>query len=118
MRVVCGHFEHQRRVQFEGCEAEPLRTITAILPGSKWSCLFLRIVSQDAMTQVTQMYQLLRVFVGDIVKTGCIPRGCIHLFSFLLDSACSCLRCDHPSNIAPSFASLSAVSLLIDTSFA
>ena len=24
--------EHQRRVQFEGCAAEPLRTITAVLP--------------------------------------------------------------------------------------
>ena len=39
LRVLCGYFEHQRRVQFQGCEAEPLRTITAILPGSKWSCL-------------------------------------------------------------------------------
>ena len=37
LRVLCGFFEHQRRVQFEGCEAEPLTTITAILPGSKWS---------------------------------------------------------------------------------
>ena len=36
LRVLCGYFEHQRRVQFEGCAAEPLRTITAILPGSKW----------------------------------------------------------------------------------
>ena len=33
--------------QFEGCVAEPLRTITAILPGSKWSCLLLRIVLQE-----------------------------------------------------------------------
>ena len=32
LRVLCGYFEHQRRVQFEGCVAEPLRTITAILP--------------------------------------------------------------------------------------
>ena len=32
-RVLCGYFEHQRRVQFEGCVAE--QTITAILPGSK-----------------------------------------------------------------------------------
>ena len=39
LRVLCGYFEHQRRVQFEGCAAEPLQTITAILPGSKWSCL-------------------------------------------------------------------------------
>ena len=36
------YFEHQRRMQFEGCAAEPHMTITAILPGSKWSCLRLR----------------------------------------------------------------------------
>ena len=36
LRVLCGYFEHQRRVH-EGCVAEPLQTITAILPGSKWS---------------------------------------------------------------------------------
>ena len=33
LRVLCGYFEHQRRVQFEGCAAEPLTNITAILPG-------------------------------------------------------------------------------------
>ena len=48
LRVLCGYFEHQRRVQFEGCAVEPPRTITAILPGSKWSCLLLRIVLHDA----------------------------------------------------------------------
>ena len=32
LRVLCGHFEHQRRVHFEGCVAEPLQTITAFLP--------------------------------------------------------------------------------------
>ena len=30
VRVLCGYFEHERRVQFEGCVAEPLQTITAI----------------------------------------------------------------------------------------
>ena len=35
LRMLCGYSEHQRRVQFEECAAEPLRTITAILPGSK-----------------------------------------------------------------------------------
>ena len=45
LRVLCGNFEHQRRMQFEGCVAEPLRTITAILPGSEWSCLLLRIAA-------------------------------------------------------------------------
>ena len=37
----CEHFEHQRRVQFERCAAEPSQTITVIVPGSKWSCLLL-----------------------------------------------------------------------------
>ena len=63
-----GIFEHQRRVQFEGCVADPLKTITAILPGSEWSCLLLRIVLQDAFSEVTQIYPplKLRVFVDDI----------------------------------------------------
>ena len=44
------------------------RPITAILPGSKWSCLLLRIVLQDALSDVTKIYPLpkLRVFVDDI----------------------------------------------------
>ena len=54
LRVLCGYFEHQRRVQFEGCVAEPLQTISAILPGSKLSCLLLRIVLQDALSEVTK----------------------------------------------------------------
>ena len=68
LRVLCGYFEHQRRVQFEGCVAEPLRTITAILPGSQWSGLLLRIVLQDALSEVTRIYPplKLRVFVDDI----------------------------------------------------
>ena len=68
LRVLCGYFEHQRRAQFEGCVAEPLRTITAMLPGSKWSCLLLRIVLQDALREVTQIHLplKLRVFVDDI----------------------------------------------------
>ena len=67
LRVLCGYFE-QRRVQFEGCAAEPLTTITAILPGSKWSCLLSRIVLQDALREVTKFYPplKLRVFVDDI----------------------------------------------------
>ena len=35
LRVLCANFEHQRRVQFERCAAEPLQTTTAILPGPK-----------------------------------------------------------------------------------
>ena len=66
--MLCGYFEHQRRVQFEGCVAEPLQTITAVLPGSKWSCLLLRVVLQDALSEVTKIYAplKLRVFVGDV----------------------------------------------------
>ena len=69
LRVLCGYFQHQRRVQFEGCAAEPLTTITAILPVSKWSCLLLRIVLQDALSEVAQIDPplKLRVFVDDII---------------------------------------------------
>ena len=35
--VLCGYLEHQRRVQFEGCVAEPSRTITATISvKSRW----------------------------------------------------------------------------------
>ena len=57
LRVLCGYFEHQRRVQFGGCVADPLTTIPAILPGSKWSCLLLRIVLQGALSEVTARFQ-------------------------------------------------------------
>ena len=57
LRVLCGYFEHQWRVQFEGCAAEPLQTISAILPGLKWSCLLLRMVLQDALSEVIKIYQ-------------------------------------------------------------
>ena len=55
-------------MQFEGCVAEPLRTFSAILPGSKWSCLPLRIVLQDALSEVTKKYLPLKltVFVDDM----------------------------------------------------
>ena len=55
-------------MQFEGCVAERLQTITAILPVSEWSSLALRIVLQDALSEVTQIYPplKLRVFVDDI----------------------------------------------------
>ena len=66
--VLFGHFEHQRRVWFEECVAEPLQIITAILPGSTWSCPLLRIVSQDAASEVMKVYPplQLKVFVDDI----------------------------------------------------
>ena len=64
----CVYVEHQRRVQFESCVAEPLQTITVILRGSKWSCLLLRIVLQDALSKVTKNFPPLRsrVLVGDV----------------------------------------------------
>ena len=39
---------------------------SAILPGSRWSCLLLRIVLQDALSEVTKIYPplKLRVFCG------------------------------------------------------
>ena len=66
--VLRGYFEHQRRVQFEGCMAEQLQSITAIVPGSNWSCLLLRIMLQDALSEVTKNcpHLKLRVFVDDI----------------------------------------------------
>ena len=68
LRVQCGYFEHQWIVQFV---AEPLETITAILPGSKWSCLLLRIVLQDAPSEVTNFdpSPKLRVIVDDITAS-------------------------------------------------
>ena len=52
--------------------AEPLKTITAILPGSKWSCLLLRTVLQDAVSEVTKIFPLLklRVFVDHTTLDG------------------------------------------------
>ena len=46
LRDLCAYFEHQRRVQFEGCVSEPLYTITAFLPAAKWSCMLLHFVLQ------------------------------------------------------------------------
>ena len=42
-------------------------TITSVLPGSKWSCLLLRIVLQDATSEVAKVYlpSRLKVFVDD-----------------------------------------------------
>ena len=53
--------EHRLRKEdmedkFERCAAELPRTITAILPGSKWSCLLLRIVLQDVLSEVIKIY--------------------------------------------------------------
>ena len=67
LRVPCGYFEHPRRVHFEWCVAEPFQTITGILLGSTWSCLLLRIVLQDALSEVMKVYppMKLKVFFVD-----------------------------------------------------
>ena len=49
LRVLCAYFVHERKVTFENNVSGPMVTITAILPGSKLSVLFLRSVVQDAM---------------------------------------------------------------------
>ena len=56
LRVPRGYSEHQRRAHFDGCVAELLQTITAILPGSKWSCLLLRTVLRDASSEVMKVF--------------------------------------------------------------
>ena len=58
-RVTVGIFKHQGRVLF-GCAADPPQIVTAILPGSKWSVLFLRIVMQYAMSEVWKVYPQLK----------------------------------------------------------
>ena len=48
--------------------AEPLKNMTATLLGSKWSCLLLRIVLQDALSKMVKVFPplKLKVFVEDI----------------------------------------------------
>ena len=53
--VPCMYFEHQWRVHFKSCGAEPRPALTAILPGSKRSCHLLRIVLQDALSEVMKV---------------------------------------------------------------
>ena len=67
LRVLCDYFDHQRRVQFEGC-VEPSYTIIPVLPVSMWTCLLQRIVLQDALNEVMKVYPLMKpkAFVDDI----------------------------------------------------
>ena len=60
--MFCGYFEHQRQVQFEDVSGPSLHLVR-----SKWSCLLLRIVLQDALSDVAKIYPplKLRVFVDD-----------------------------------------------------
>ena len=51
--ALIGILSSRGKVHFDGCVAEPLQIITAILPGSKWSCILLRIVWQKRTCGVT-----------------------------------------------------------------
>ena len=57
-------------VLFEGCVADPLQTITAILPGSNWSVLLLRIVMQDAISEVLKVFPQFMQKVHDNIKSS------------------------------------------------
>ena len=63
--MLCGYF---RWVQFEGCAAAPLQTVTAILQGSKWTCSLLMIVMQDVLCEVAKVCPPMKTkgFVDDI----------------------------------------------------
>ena len=65
---LCGLFKHQRTVIFEGCVADPLQIISAILPGSKRSWLLLRIVLRDALSEVLKVGPNLQGFRFDDIK--------------------------------------------------
>ena len=47
-----------RAVLFEGCVADPVKTITTILPETKGSVLLLRIVMQGAMGDVLKVHSV------------------------------------------------------------
>ena len=67
LSILCRYFGYQRRDQFEGCVADIVQTITAMLAVSKWSVLLQRIVMRDAMSDVLNVFPQLqmRVYVGD-----------------------------------------------------
>ena len=54
---------YRRRVIFEGCVADPLQTIMAPRLGSKKSCLLLRIVHRNALSEVLKVYTALKLEV-------------------------------------------------------
>ena len=55
----------------KGASRSRSRPITAILPGSKWSCFLLRTVLQDALSEVMKVNPLLKpkVFVDDLTAS-------------------------------------------------
>ena len=61
--VLCGYCAHEKRSGYGDSFSEPLSTVAASLPGSKWSVLLLRIVMKDATTKVFEVYLELRLRV-------------------------------------------------------
>ena len=61
--MLCGDFSLQRRVVFSGSAAAPVKTYKAILPGSRFSALYLRLVRQDAMRAVFDVLANVRINV-------------------------------------------------------
>ena len=53
---------------FVGRAADPLQTIKATLPGSRWSVILLRSVTEDAMAEVLKSSSQLslKVYVDDV----------------------------------------------------
>ena len=54
---------------FVGRAADPLQTTKAALPGSKWSVILLRSVTEDAMAEVLKSSSQLslQVYVDDVI---------------------------------------------------
>ena len=72
--ALCGYFEHPRRVQFDGCVAEPLQTFTEV----EVELLLLRIVLQDSLCDMVKVYSLvkLKVCVDDIYSFLEVRNSC------------------------------------------
>ena len=68
LRVPCGYFQHQRRVQLDGCMAEPLHTVTAIFSGSKMELLALShcVAKRNGEVMKVNPPVKVKVFVDDI----------------------------------------------------
>ena len=61
LRMLCGYFAHQRRISFECCTSALAQTYTAVLPGTKFGVVLLRLVLQDALWAVFDVYPEVRI---------------------------------------------------------
>ena len=59
--MLRGYVTHYRRVVVEGNAAAPLQTYTAILSGSKFNVVLLRLVMQDAQSTVFNVRPEVRI---------------------------------------------------------